>query len=91
MLKCDTTRTEALDSPEGSPTKSNGGKSSDRKKTLKLHEKSPTKKGVDISKINQGPGIKKFTREIAEFASSKLPHIVSVIPFLHFYLYFNLA
>ena len=51
MLKCDTTRKEELDSPSGSPTKS-GGRSSDRKKTLKLHDKSPTKKGVDISKIN---------------------------------------
>lgn len=76
MLKCDTKRKEPIESPEGSPTKL-GGKSSERKKTLKLHEKSPTKKSVDINKINQGPGIKKFTREIADFASSKLPHIVS--------------
>jgi len=74
MLKCDTKRTEPLDSPEGSPTKS-GGKSSDRKKSLKLHEKSPTKKSMDHSKINQGPGLKNFAREIAELASSKLPHI----------------
>jgi len=83
MLKCDTKSIELDDSPENSPTKS-GGKSSDRKKS-KLHEKSPTKKSVDISKINQGPGIKKFTREIADFASSKLPHIVS-IPFSIFTL-----
>jgi len=76
MLKCDTKTKEPLDSPVSSPTKI-GGKSSDRKKAYKLHEKSPTKKNVDISKINQGPGIKKFTREIADFASSKLPHIVS--------------
>lgn len=55
MLKCETKRTEpfpdSMDSPDDSPTRS-GGKSSERKKALKMHEKSPTKKSVDISKIN---------------------------------------
>ena len=74
MLKCDTKSLDLEDSPENSPTKS-GGKSSDRKKT-KLHEKSPTKKSVDISKINQGPG----TQELKSLLEKSL---ILLVPNYH--------
>ena len=50
MIKLEKLDLKKVVSPDASPT--SGGKSIERKKSLKMHEKSPTKKGLEISKIN---------------------------------------
>ena len=62
--------------------KLSGRKSSGSKKSSKYLDKSPTKKSAELSKIAEGPGNIKFTKDIADVAVSYLPNIVSISVFV---------